>query len=213
MLDDHELPEVWCQLWQRLADRCLLGTPYASLSLRLPGTDDMWFGCSPEAPVRITWRLHQNANDLAMRLHARAYGHRDDAGAVLIGAGDFGRCLLDWGARMPQVFDEQARHLGPMPAAQSDGAGIHAVWPRMGNVCCVQGQILCMGMTARRLALNAELFEKCAKAHVLAIAAGGQVKPLPWWVRWIANGRLRSDQKRARARLAQGLLAEEAQGY
>jgi hypothetical protein len=72
---------------------------------------------------------------------------------------------------------------------------------------------MCLGMTAMRLALNAELFEKCAKAHVLAVAGGGRARALPWIVRFVANRRLRHDEQRAAQRFAQGLLAEETQGY
>ena len=68
-------------------------------------------------------------------------------------------------------------------------------------------------MTAMRLALNAELFEKCAKAYVLAVAGGGRVRALPCIVRWVANRRLGKDQQRAAARLLQGLLPEESKGY
>ena len=82
-----------------------------------------------------------------------------------------------------------------------------------GNVVLVDGQPLVLGMTASRLALNAELFEKCAKAYVLAAASGGRVKPLPWIVRYVANGRLMKDEKRARERVAAGLLPEESKGY
>jgi hypothetical protein len=82
-----------------------------------------------------------------------------------------------------------------------------------GNVLLLQRQPLCLGTTATRLALNAELFEKCAKAHVLAVASGGRVRALPWWVRWIANGRMRKDASRAEARFAQGLPPEESKGY
>jgi len=82
-----------------------------------------------------------------------------------------------------------------------------------GNVLLVQGRPLCIGMTATRLALNAELFEKCAKAYVLAVAGGGRVHALPWIVRLVANRRLHKDEQRATQRFAQGLLPEETKGY
>jgi hypothetical protein len=61
--------------------------------------------------------------------------------------------------------------------------------------------------------LNAELFEKCAKAYVLARATGLPMHTLPWWVCRIANGRLKKDQRRATERFALGLLPEEVKGY
>jgi hypothetical protein len=48
---------------------------------------------------------------------------------------------------------------------------------------------------------------------VLAAASGGRIKPLPWIVRHVANGRLMKDEKRARERVASGLLPEESKGY
>ena len=77
----------------------------------------------------------------------------------------------------------------------------------------VQGNPVCLGTTATRLALNAELFEKCAKAYVLAAASGGRVRPLPWLVRHVANGRLLKDERQARERFVQGLLPVESKGY
>jgi hypothetical protein len=68
-------------------------------------------------------------------------------------------------------------------------------------------------MTAKRLALNAELFEKCAKAYVLARAAGGPVHAPAWWARAIAGRRLIKDERRAAARFAQGLPPEDNDHY
>jgi hypothetical protein len=82
-----------------------------------------------------------------------------------------------------------------------------------GNALPIGGVPVCLGTTGSRLALNAELFEKCAKACVLAAAPGGPVKPLPWWVRHIANGRLLKDEARAAACFTQGRLPEESRGY
>lgn len=82
-----------------------------------------------------------------------------------------------------------------------------------GNTLLVGGEPVCLGMTASRLALNAELFEKCAKAFVLAAATGGRIKPLPWLVRLIANNRLMKDERRAKLRIMEGELPEESRGY
>jgi hypothetical protein len=192
-----DLHTQWQQLRERLRARQLLDGPRASLSLRIPGSDAMWWAqAGDEAPQRLSWRepLPPEAD-----AHAAVYRSRGDAGAVAIGGGAYGRCLAHFGGGLPQVFDEQARHIGPM-----------AAW---GNVLLLQGRPACLGMTATRLALNAELFEKCAKAYVLAVAAGGRVKLLPWLVRAIANRRLRKDQQRAAERFMQGQLPEESRGY
>ena len=114
---------------------------------------------------------------------------------------------------MPQLFDEQARHLGPMAPATPPSALASSLQQHRCNVLMVQRRPLCLGSTATRLALNAELFEKCAKAYVLAVAGGGRVRPLPWIVRLVANRRLYKDEQRATQRFAQGLLPEETKGY
>jgi len=63
------------------------------------------------------------------------------------------------------------------------------------------------------MALNAELFEKCAKAYTLAEATGARITHLPWWVAFIANGRLMKDEKRAERCFANGQLPPESRGY
>lgn len=206
MNTEDKLRQEWSALRDRLQAKRLLEGEGASLSLRIPGSDAMWFGLAADAqPQRMPLRtvLQQAA------AHTQAYAQRADAGAVAVGGGAFGGCLADFGGAMPQVFDEQARHLGPMPPAR----GAATVLDGRGNVALVAGRPVCLGMTATRLALNAELFEKCAKAYVLALAGGGRVRPLPWIVRLVANGRLAKDQQRAAARFVQGLLPEESKGY
>lgn len=198
------LRALWIEVRDRLAARQLLCGAGASVSLRIPGTGAMWFGtAAAESPARVA----------EAPLHATLYAARPDAGAIAVGGGVFGACLADFGGRMPEVFDEQARHIGRMGPAVTHEADVGPALQAGGNALLVGGVPVCLGTTGSRLALNAELFEKCAKAHVLAAAAGGPVKPLPWWVRHIANGRLLKDQRRAAARLAQGLLPEESRGY
>jgi len=116
--------------------------------------------------------------------------------------------------RRPQRLDRgrelAGRSVGMSAAAPRELA---ASLREGGNVLLLQGRPVCLGMTATRLALNAELFEKCAKAYVLAVASGGPVHALPWLVRMIANRRLAKDQRRATARFLQGVLPEESKGY
>jgi hypothetical protein len=130
-----------------------------------------------------------------------------------VGGGAFGHCLADFGGAMPQVFDEQARHLGPMGPPSAGVNAVPAALRQGGNVLLLRGRPVCLGTTALRLALNAELFEKCAKAYVLAVAGSGHVRALPWIVRLVANHRLAKDQRRAATRFLQGLLPEESNGY
>lgn len=203
---EDPLRTEWTALRDRLQTKHLLRGESASLSLRIPGSDAMWFGRATDAvPQRVPLR----GAPAPAEVHATAYAQRADVAAVAWGGGAFGPCLADFGGAMPQVFDEQARHLGPM----HPGGAVAAALQGRGNVALVAGRPICLGMTAMRLALNAELFEKCAKAYVLAVAGGGRVRPLPWIVRWVANRRLGKDQQRAAARLQQGLLPEESKGY
>ncbi|WP_028225002.1 hypothetical protein [Paraburkholderia ferrariae] len=207
-----ELARLWHLLRERLATGQLLEGIAPALSLRVPGTDAMWFGeIDDQEPSRTSWQNYPGVAS-AVAIHSRVYAARDDVCAVATGGGRFGLALADFGGTMPGVFDEQVRHLGRMPPP----AITHEL-PRAlalkGNVLLVNRQPLVMGMTGARLALNAELFEKCAKAYVLATASAGRVKPLPWIVRYVANRRLARDEGRARLRVLQGLLPEESKGY
>lgn len=225
------LREQWAPLRDRLRARQLMTGAQASLSLRIPGGDAMWFGmagdagpaCVPlakaEAGAKNEGSEGESTNNESRdgesdaSGHAALYAARPDAGAIAAGGGEFGRALADFGGAMPQVFDEQARHLGPMAAAAAHWQAAAAALANSGNVLLVQGRPVCLGMTANRLALNAELFEKCAKAYVLAAATGGRLQPLPWFVRFIANRRLRRDAANAAERFAQGMLPQESKGY
>lgn len=207
-----ELTRLWQQLRERLTAKQLLEGATPALSLRVPGTDALWFGAIGDPkPSRVSSRDDASAAPAA-RLHARVYAARDDVCAVATGGGKFGLALADFGGSMPGVFDEQVRHLGRMPPPTTADALPRALALK-GNVLLVGDQPLVLGMTGARLALNAELFEKCAKAYVLAKASGGKVRPLPWIVRYVANHRLTKDERKARLRLLQGLLPEESKGY
>jgi hypothetical protein len=213
---EHTLREQWLLLRERLQAKHLLSGADASLSLCIPASGAMWFGTVAEpAPRRVTHTHLSQASHYAAeeQVHAAVYAARADVGAIAAGGGEYGRCLADFGGALPQVFDEQARHLGPMGPAAVNEFGIPQGLAAGGNVLLVQGRPLCLGTTGTRLALNAELFEKCAKAFVLAAASGGRVRPLPWWVRAIANRRLMKDERAAAQRLGQGLLAQESKGY
>jgi len=219
MNTEETLQKHWPKLRKRLQAKCLLTTDDASLSLRIPGSDAMWFGLASDIiPRRVSWRTASRDTEVGevsevTEVHAAVYAARADVGAIGLGGGAFGCCLADFGGTMPQVFDEQARHLGPMgPAAASAGEAVASLRDG-GNVLLVQGRPICLGMTAMRLALNLELFEKCAKAYVLSVAGGGRVRALPWIVRLVANRRLAKDGQRAAKRFLQGQLPEESKGY
>lgn len=207
---EQDLRAQWPGLRDRLQAKDLLEGEGASLSLRIPGSEAMWFGLARDSePQRLVWR----AAPREAEAHAAVYAARGDVGAIAQGGGRFGRCLADFGGAMPQVFDEQARHLGPMGPPSAGVGDVPSALRQGGNVLLLQGRPVCLGMTPLRLALNAELFEKCAKAYVLAVAGSGRVRPLPWIVRLVANRRLAKDRQRAAVRFVQGHLPEEINGY
>ncbi|ASN03312.1 hypothetical protein ABQW55_022065 [Xanthomonas citri pv. malvacearum] len=180
------LRDTWLQTRERLQATHLLGDDDAALSVRCPGATQMWIGsAAAPTPLLLDWR-EDAALEAAQRLHAQVYAQRGDVGAVAWSAGAFGHCLAD--------------------AAAVLASGI-------GNAVLVARRPLCLGTSARRLALNMALFEKCAKAYVLAAATGGPTRQLPWWVRRIANGRLRKDQVRAAVAFANGALPTESTAY
>jgi ribulose-5-phosphate 4-epimerase/fuculose-1-phosphate aldolase len=212
MIDPETLKAQWAESRARLVAKDLLAGSGASLSVRCPGGTNMWFGAAnAAAPVLLDWSVA--VADAVVAVHALSYGRRADVGAVARGGGPFGMHLAGFGGFLPQVFDEQARHIGPMPPAVDDEHGLGPALSTPGSALILRGSPLCWGTTPRRLALNAELFEKCAKAYVLAIATGGRVRSLPWWVRRIANGRLARDQRAAALAFGRGEQLPERAGY
>lgn len=210
---NQSLAKVLSDARQRLATQGLAPAPQASLSLRLPGESAMLLlGAMDDSARRVD--LSTKLGRIAA-LHAAIYNLRNDVGAIVACGGPFGNALADIGGVMAQTFDEQARHLGHMrgpvermaPGELDDALGGGA------NAVLIQGMPVCMGTTCQRMVFNAELFEKCAKAYVLAASTGKTVTTLPWWVCRIANGRLRKDERRAAARFAQGALPDELRGY
>ncbi len=225
-----DLRVEWRALRDRLSAKDLLrsAAPWpgtssiATLSLRIPGEQALWFGEATQAePQRIevdaTLPLgHASAGPVAPRglaPHLAVYAARLDVCAVLIGAGPFGAQWAAMGGVIPGVFDEQVRHLGRMPAPVHALRELAPSLAAGANVLLVEGGPMVLGMTPSRLALNAELFEKCVKAYLPAVASGGPVRPLPWWVRWVANGRLMKDEARARGEVGSGRMPVEAKGY
>ena len=208
------LRDQWLTLRERLTGRGLLQPENASLSLRWPGSETMWLGRKQdEMPQAFSTADVVVSPDEAAARHAAIYRLRSDVGAIAIGGGVYGAFLGDLGGVMPQLFDEQARYLGRMGEQVRKTSDLTSALRRGGNALLMNGAPVCLGPTATRVAHNAELFEKCATAYVLAVAAGGSPEQLPWLVRWIANGRLGKEQRRAAQNFAAGLLPAESGGY
>src|SRR5512142_568466 len=110
MVNADLLKATWIATRDRLVARGLLRDAGASLSLRCPGSAMMWLGKAEDAePERVVWR--STVTNTAAAVQAAVYSRRGDVGAIACGGGPFGACLADFGGIMPQVFDEQARHL------------------------------------------------------------------------------------------------------
>jgi ribulose-5-phosphate 4-epimerase/fuculose-1-phosphate aldolase len=193
---------AWAEAKDRLVAKGLLRPGAGLLSVRRAGDGALLAGGAED----------EQPKPADPGLHRPVYAARADVGAVVDLSGPFSLLLPEFGGRMPQVFDEQARHLGPMPAA-CDQTLLARGLANGGQAVVVGDRVLCLAPTLGRLVLNAELFEKCATAYVLALAAGGAVRPLPGWVRWIANSRLAKDRARAAAAFARGEAPAESRGY
>jgi ribulose-5-phosphate 4-epimerase/fuculose-1-phosphate aldolase len=236
-----ELPFTLLAARDRCARQGFLTAAHAGISLRLPGSSDFLFtDVQASRPQLHSWRnppgnhtppLHRSPQTApcevqapahhALALHATVYQLRPDVGAILTGGGLFSTSLHELGGTMPVAFDEQARHLGRMglgsrhgrPAPDTTTPQLKATFANGTNTALIGDLPICLGTTCQRVVLNAELFEKCAQAYVLAAATGQPVSSLPWWVCTIAIGRLRKDQRHAAERFSQGLLPQEARGY
>lgn len=196
---------------RRLSEKQLLGADDDAVSLLVPGTGRMLFRSRNDA----SWlELSLNEPGGTPALHGRVYRLRPDAGALASISTKTSRDLTRRGVRVPIVFDEQARHIGEawpnvattrLPQALAGGA----------NAGLVDGRLLLLGVTPSRMIYNAELFEKSARAYLLARGDEPYRKThlVPWWVRLIAGRRLRRDQALAARCHAAGREAPELVAY
>ncbi|RMO20368.1 hypothetical protein ALQ31_02732 [Pseudomonas amygdali pv. morsprunorum] len=202
------LRKQWFELRERMMGQV---DSHSSISLRLLGEQGMWLGKLDDlAPQAVA--LSDSAED-ERQTHAAIYRVRADVGAILIGGGAFAKSLVDFGGVLPILFDEQARHIGHMGSPASADRPLACALTRGGNAAVIDGIPVVMGTTGPRMVLNAELFEKCAKAYTLAKACGTHLTLLLWWVVLVANGRLMKDEKRAAQCFAEGKIPPETRGY
>jgi ribulose-5-phosphate 4-epimerase/fuculose-1-phosphate aldolase len=196
----------------RLATRGLFDPLADTISLRWPGREEMlWTGVGGTESRLAS--LDSRTGDPG--LHATVYRARSDAGAALLGATAWSAHLETLGVPPPVLFDEQARHIGEVasPVAAGNTVGLMRALARGSNVAVYGEKRICLGTTWERLVGNAEVFEKCALAFVVARSTGQRLATIPWWVRAIAGRRLRRDQRRAAESFAQGRIPEVARSY
>lgn len=165
------------------------------------------------APGPLRWT---GLADLPEDLHHRIYAMRPDVGAIVSGGLAWTSTLARLGTSLPAVFDEQVRHLGVevrhVPRHSTDRRALRFL-ANGANAYCLDDVALCFGMGLERLLLNVEILEKCAESFVLAQVAGGRVRRIPWLVRFVANGRLRKDEKDAAGRHLGGKRSIMKAGY
>jgi hypothetical protein len=198
---------------ERLRAKSLYGTAGDSVSMRIPGRKELLLALPDREFLRLV-SFDEDGNEAAS-FHAAIYRTREDAGAVLIGTTPWVKALSTIGTALPTLFDEQARHIGtteePVPIGNRKRA-LDAL--RGGGNAVVYGdQRICIGSTPDRVVFNADLFEKCTKAFVIASSSGKRIRRVPGWVRKIAGGRLKKDQKRAAASYGAGRIPEGMDAY
>lgn len=212
--DNRAIEDALGQAAIRLAGKGFL-QPGDTLSQRIPEQDA--FVAVTIAPPGATMAFRWvNLRDLPSGLHHRIYAVRPDVGAIASGALPWTGALAGLGLSLPAVFDEQVRHLGVevsrLSMLSTDDRPIVAL-SSGANAYTLDDVSLCLGMGLARLTANVEILEKCAESFVLAQSASRKVKRIPWLVKFIANGRLRKDQKDAAARHLRGERAIMKAGY
>lgn len=216
-----KLQTIYTSGIKRLVAKGIFGKPGDSVSLRVPGDRSMLYRECDGSPAGHEAMLvpfdSTPSAGAATSLHASIYDARPDVGAILIARPQWGGKLAAFG-RMPALFDEQVRQLGAAVEAlpESNGKWTAASERLLGsgsNAFLVGDAVLCLGYTMDRVIFNAELLEKCAKSFVLASLTGGAIGSIPWWVRYIAGGRLRKDEKKAAEAFARGEIPSGLGGY
>lgn len=213
-VDNSQIEEALGLAAARLAGKGLLKSG-DTLSQRVPEQNSfvsVRIDAKQDVPEVFEWtRLSGTPREL----HHRIYLARPDVGAIASGELTWTSALARLDVSLPAVFDEQVRHLG----VEARRVGMRSTDGPIGalsngaNAYCLDDVALCFGMGLERLLLNIEILEKCAECFVLAQSATAKVKRLPWLIKFIANGRLKKDQKDAAARHLRGERSIMKAGY
>jgi len=197
----------------RLRAKSLFGQAGDSVSTRIPGREAFLLAVPDAAEFRRV-DFDQKGNEAAS-FHAAIYRSRKDAGAVLIGRTPWSVAVAALGTAVPTLFDEQARHIGKTKEPVRVGRRQRAIDAlRGGGNVAIYGDVrVCVGTTPNRVVFNADLFEKCAKAFVIASSSGHRIRKVPSWVRYIAGGRLGKDQRRAAESYEAGEIPKGMDAY
>lgn len=199
----------------RLAGKGLL-KPGDALSQRIPEQNAMvltHITAGKDVPESYEW---SSLSDPSGGLHHMIYAARPDVGAIAAGQLTWTSQLSRLDRSLPPIFDEQIRRLGVEGRRVARHASATGVMPELSNganAYCLDDVAVCLGMGVELLLLNIEILEKCSESFVLATSAGLTVRRIPWWVKFIANGRLKKDQKDAAARHLRGERSILKAGY
>ena len=199
----------------RLAGKGLL-KPGDMLSQRIPEQNAVLLtriAAGQDVPEVFEW---SNLTDTSSDLHHAIYAARPDVGAIAAGQFTWTNMLARLDLSLPPIFDEQIRQLGVEArrvARRSTDPGAFPALANGANGYCLDDLSICLGMGLERLLLNIEILEKSAESFVLAASAGLKVKRIPWLVKYIANGRLKKDQKDAAERHLRGERSILKAGY
>ena len=205
---------------RRLAGKGFLNTPADSFSLRIPGQAEMILIAGQENWRRIDIAdlrpVSFSAKEISSTLHAWIYRERADVGAVVLASPAGASLLANYDGLLPPIFDEQVRHIGRPGRPLRDGANRLQLREALSggrNVVLLGERLLCLGTTCDRVLFNTELYEKCARAYVIAKASGAKVTIIPSWVQMIAIRRLVKDERRAALSYGEGRVPEDRHSY
>lgn len=206
MTKDSTVEEALGLAAARLAARGFL-KPGNTLSQRIPERRSF---VSTEIHSALDKAAEYRWTDLSSTpsdLHHRIYATRPDVGAIASGSFKWTGAMARLDLSLPAVFDEQVRHLGTEVRRVTTSSTNDALISALGtgaNAYALDDATLCFGMGLERLMANIEVMEKCAESFVLAHCASRHVKRIPWLIKFIANGRLKKDQKDAAIRHLRG---------
>jgi ribulose-5-phosphate 4-epimerase/fuculose-1-phosphate aldolase len=197
---------------RRLRTKRLFDGESASISLRVPGQSAALFAHAGDEPRTVSFS-DGVTGDAA--LHACVYQARPDVGGIFVGTTMWMTALAALGVALPSLFDEQARHIGrpAAPVAPGDLGALAESLANGANAVLVGTRRVGLGSTPNRVVLNGDLFEKCAKAFVLAASTGQPVRPLPAWASALWYEHLRKDQRRAASAYRSGRVPEGMDAY
>ena len=217
-----ELKDQLLEACNRLINKGFLNTSADSFSFRIPGRTEMLLVSGNKnryptvgADLRVA---NFSATDASSVIHGCIYQEREDVGAIAISSPEGVGLLSRYGGVLPPIFDEQVRHIGSSRSRLQgeeviDRDMVRRTFVRGANAAALGERLVCLGMTRDRVVFNTELYEKCARAYVLAKACDSRVNHIPLWVRLIANRRLLRDEAIASASHRDGLIPEAIDSY